>query len=303
MGEALHCPRQRVTQIIKSDLKQWKKADNTPKKNANQCSRELEELVVHLVKQDFDSSLNLTAKHAALITGKSVSANLIKGVRARNNLVKQAAKPADSSRKIRTNYQHVVSIDVVRENGKKIFGMIQDKTKLVYQYLSTAHTAEEALNALKKYESLYGRPDAVRSDHGSEFRSVFEAYLKKNKIAHIMPLPYNPGANGFIERYFRTLRQDLFRKLKKRFIKITQPILDDYAFLWNHCRHINTKGKKGKTPAQMADIILPKEMLKRFQIEKQTAGLWTFWHIKGVHGLLHAYLCEEMLSFEMQKIS
>lgn len=250
---------------------------------------------------DFDASLNLTAKHAAMIIGKPVSANLVKGVRARNNLKKQVVKKTNSSHKIKTSYQHVVSIDVIREDGQKIFGMIQDKTKLAYQYLGCAHTAEEALNALKEYISLYGKPDAVRSDNGSEFKNVFDAFLKNNGISHIRSLPYNPGANGFIERYFRTLRKDLFRKLKKRFIKITQKILGDYAFLWNHCRQM--KGKMGQTPAQLAGVKLPEKMLKRFQIEKQTVGSWTFWHIKGVHGLLHAYLRENMLSNEGQKVS
>jgi hypothetical protein len=301
VAEVIQCPRQRITQIVSADMDNWEKADHTPKNNANQCSPELEELVVHLVKQDFDASLNLIAKHTAVIVNKPVSANLVKGVRARNNLVKPVVKKSSSSQNIRTSYQHVVSIDVVRENGKKIFGMIQDKTKLVYQYLGDDHTAEEALKGLKEYISMYGKPDAVRSDHGSEFRSVFEAYLKKNGIYHIMPLPYNPGANGFIERYFRTLRQDLFRKLRKRDIKISQAILDDYAFLWNHCRHIKNKG--GKTPAQLAGIQLPQEMLKRFQIEKQTVSSWTFWYIKGIHGLLHAYLSEETLSNEEQKVS
>lgn len=235
-----------------------------------------------------------------MITGKSVSANLVKGVRARNNLKKQVIKDS-SSQKIKTSYQHVVSIDVIREDGQKIFGMIQDKTKLVYQYMGSAHTAEEALITLKEYISLYGKPDAVRSDNGSEFRSVFNAYLDNNEIKHIRSLPYNPGANGFIERYFRTLRKDLFRKLKKSFNKITQKILDDYAFLWNHCRQM--KGRMGKTPAQLAGVKLPEKMLERFQIEKQTVGSWIFWHIKGVYGLLHAYLRENMLSIEEQKVS
>ena len=100
-------------------------------------------------------------------------------------------------------------------------------------------------------------------------------------------------ANDFIERYFRTLRKTLFRKLRKRSLKISQETLDDFAFLWNHCRQVNTT--IGKTSAQMLGLDFPAKMLERFKVEKQSVGGWTFWHIQGVHGLLHAYLRRETL--------
>ncbi|MBU2645319.1 hypothetical protein KKI24_11470 [bacterium] len=115
-------------------------------------------------------------------------------------------------------------------------------------------------------------------------------------IFRLRPLPYNPKANGFIERYFRTLRKILFFRLKKRSIKISQSILDDFAFLWNYCRQVS--GRNGKTPAELAGLDFPVNMLERFKLEKQEVGRWTFWHIQGVHGLLHAYLREETLRFE-----
>jgi hypothetical protein len=237
----------------------------------------------------------VTAKHAAVITGDNVSANLVIGVRKRNGLEKKLNRPK-STQKIQSRYLHTVSIDVVRESGSKIFGFIQDKTKVVYHHLADFQTAEEAKAGLQQYIAMYGKPNAVRSDHGSEFQSVFAAYLKAEDIAHLRPLPYNPRANGFIERYFRTLRKALFFRLKKRSIKVTQMILDDFAFLWNHCRQV--AGRGGKTPAELAGLSFPQAMLERFKLEKQTVGRWTFWHIEGVQGLLHAYLPEKMLRFE-----
>ncbi|MCP4754729.1 MAG: transposase family protein [Proteobacteria bacterium] len=254
-------------------------------------------MIVHLVKQDFGAPYNVTAKHAAMITGEKVSANLVKGIRRRNGLQKET-KSKGPFKPIRTSYGHVVSVDVVREDGVRIFGFIQDKTKAVYHHLAEEQTSREALNGLKKYISLYGRPDAVRSDHGKEFHGEFEGFLKLEGIKHIMPLPYNPKANGFIERYFRTLRKTLFRRLKSRSKRITQTILDDFAFLWNHCRQASTKD--GKTPAELLGLGFPPEMLERFRFEKQTIGRWTFWHIQGVYGLLHAYLRIETLQIEEQ---
>jgi len=240
----------------------------------------------------------MTAKHAAMISGQSVSANLVKGVRKRNGLEKIPANK-NSFGKIRTSYDHVVSVDVVREEGQKIFGFIQDKTKLVYHYLAEDQTAKEALEGLKKYIELYGKPDAVRSDNGSEFRKEFRAFLDKEEIKAIHSLPYNPKANGFIERYFRTLRKDVFRKLKNTKMKVTQDVLDDVAFIWNHCRSL--KNGEIKTPAQLAGLNFPKVMSERFGLEKQMVAGWTFWHITGVHGLMHAFLPEEMLSIGEQK--
>lgn len=248
-----------------------------------------------MVKQDGEAPYNVTAKHAAMITGEKVSANLVKGVRQRNGLQKETSGKG-SFKPIRTSYGHVVSVDVVRVEGVRIFGFIQDKTKLVYHHLADEQTSAEARQGLQAYRSVYGKPDAVRSDHGTEFQGAFASYLKEEGIAPIRPLPYNPKANGFIERYFRTLRKTLFRRLKRRSIKLSQPILDEFACLWNHCRQANTT--HGKTPAEQLGLDFPKAMLNRFQIEKQTIGNWTFWHIQGVHGLLHAYLREEMLHFE-----
>lgn len=295
LAQACACPRQRIATIVEKDPGTWKKPDHTPKNNGNQCDPDKEQLIVHLVEQDPDAPYNLTARHAAMITGENVSANLVRGVRKRNGLEKKTEKTG-SKQKIKSRYLHTVSIDVVREAGSKIFGFIQDQTKVVYHYLADCQTAEEALAGLKQYIALYGKPDAVRSDHGTEFKNVFEQYLKTEGIVHLRPLPYNPKANGFIERYFRTLRKVLFSRLKKRSIKISQSILDDFAFLWNYCREVS--GRNGKTPADLAGLNFPVNMLERFKLEKQTVGRWTFWHIQGVHGLLHAYLREETLRFE-----
>ena len=292
LAQACACPRQRIAQITEKDLITWNKGDHTPKKNANQCDPEKEALIVHLVKQEFDASYNVTAKHAAMITGDKVSANLVKGVRKRNGLQKKTVSKKKFTA-IKSHDHHVVSVDVVRVEGTRIFGFIQDKTKAVYHHLASAQTSKEACKGLKQYIIQYGKPDAVRSDHGSEFRGELRAFLKSEGIRHVMPLPYNPKANGFIERYFRTLRKTLFRRLKARLIKISQTILDEFAFIWNYCRQSDKQ--TGKTPAEMLGLSFPSKMLERFRIAKQSAGSWTFWHIQGVHGLLHAYLREEML--------
>ena len=48
----------------------------------------------------------------------------------------------------------MVSIDAVREAGSKLFGFIQDKSKVVYHYLADDQTAAETKADLMKYLSL-----------------------------------------------------------------------------------------------------------------------------------------------------
>jgi len=283
-----------VAQVANQKLAHWPIADHTPKNNANQCCSELEALIVHLVKDDFEASFNMTAKHAASITGKKVSANLIKQVRKRNGLVKKHLIHSKMG-KIKSSYAHTISVDVVREQGEHIFGFIQDKTKVSYHYHAVEQTSDQAVIGLKNYIQKFGKPDAVRCDNGSEFRGEFKTFLLKEGIKMMNPLPYNPAANGFIERYFRTLRKDLFRKLKKQGIVLNQKVLDDYSYIWTYCR---TVGKTRRTPAELAGLTIPDEFYDRFNIEKVTVQSWAFWHIKGIHGLLHAYVRENVLHFE-----
>ena len=206
--------------------------------------------------------------------------------------------------KIKSSYSHTVSIDVVREQGEHVFGIIQDNTKLVYHYLASAHNSEQAVAALETYTELYGKPDAVRSDNGSEFKGEFREFINKKKIKPMRPLPYNPAANGFIELYFRTLRKDLFRKLKANHLEVSQASLDDFAFIKNHC---STVGKTGKTPVELAGILNDIEIPNNFELEKVKIHSWEFWHIKGIHGLVHAYMQPNKLPFsggksQVQKI-
>ena len=108
------------------------------------------------------------------------------------------------------------------------------------------------------------------------------------------PEGLNPSGNGFIERYFRTLRKDLFRKLKENKLDVSQKNLDDFASIKNHCY---TVGKTGKTPAELANVTSQIIAPESFEFEKVTIHNWSFWHIKGIHGMLHAYLREDKLHF------
>ena len=54
----------------------------------------------------------------------------------------------------------------------------------------------------------YGLPEEKVSDNGPQFRSnEFIQLLHNNAIKHSQTVPYNPAANGMVERLNRTLKE------------------------------------------------------------------------------------------------
>jgi hypothetical protein len=88
----------------------------------------------------------------------------------------------------------------------------------------------------------------------------------------------------------------LFFRLKNRSIKVTHSVLDDFTYLWNYCNQVVWQNRN--ILADLSGLSFTTHMLKRFKLEKQNFDRWIFWYIQGVLRLLHAYLREEMLSFE-----
>lgn len=67
------------------------------------------------------------------------------------------------------------------------------------------------LKCLYKYFSMFGVPEVVQSDQGSNFKSkIFQSALKKLGIKQIFSSPYRPQSQGALERYHKFLK-DLLR--------------------------------------------------------------------------------------------
>jgi transposase InsO family protein len=115
------------------------------------------------------------------------------------------------------------------------------KTKLGYKHLLTVVdlwsdevdfeplkglTAKEALEAFKK---IIKRPHlnlpkgSIRSDNGGEFKGVFDAFLKEQKILHRFSLEYRHKQNANVENLNSMLGRILMTYLTNKEIKIDKP--------------------------------------------------------------------------------
>ena len=71
-------------------------------------------------------------------------------------------------------------------------------------------TTKTVITWLKQLFARYGLPEEILTDNGPQFRSYeFTEYLKLNDIRHATTVPYNPAANGMVERLNRTLKESI----------------------------------------------------------------------------------------------
>ena len=62
---------------------------------------------------------------------------------------------------------------------------------------------------VKKIYDVHGLPHVIQSDNGGEFKGKFEDYCRDSKIKMIKSRPYNPKAQGKVERSHRVLRKKI----------------------------------------------------------------------------------------------
>ena len=77
-------------------------------------------------------------------------------------------------------------------------------------------TTKKSSHLKKELQQIYkkhGQPERLQSDNGSEFKRQVKDYCKNRKIKMINCRPYNPKAQGKVERSHRSLRQKIFYDL------------------------------------------------------------------------------------------
>lgn len=104
-----------------------------------------------------------------------------------------------------------------------LLGLIDDYSRVAWvevlenkKALTVMFAALKAFNMLKKQYNI--EVDAVMTDNGAEFGSgrhaknkedhPFERLLTEMKMKHIYTRPYHPQANGKIERFWKTLKEE-----------------------------------------------------------------------------------------------
>lgn len=81
---------------------------------------------------------------------------------------------------------------------------------LVVRVWAEAPSARTALLALREAMLLYGVPEVVYSDNGSDFRSgEVGDLLRAQGVMQIFSVPYSPRSRGRIERSYRTIKESI----------------------------------------------------------------------------------------------
>jgi len=120
-------------------------------------------------------------------------------------------------------------------------------------------TAVHLLNTdvLPTFEAHGIEVKTVLSDNGREFcgrpdRHPYELFLQLEGIEHRKTRVKRPQANGFVERFHRTLLDEHFRVEGRRtwfeIVEEMQGALDAYLVTYNTERTHRGRGMKGRTP-------------------------------------------------------
>lgn len=149
---------------------------------------------------------------------------------------KTSHKPGKAPMEITTTSEFPfqrLSLDVVgplpiTENGNRfILTMQDDLTKYSYAVPIPDHEAKTIADKFLTFITLFGIPESILTDQGSDFTSnLFKEVNKLFKIRHILSSPYHPQTQGALERSHLTLKDYL-----KHYIHSQQTDWDNYISL------------------------------------------------------------------------
>ena len=76
-------------------------------------------------------------------------------------------------------------------------------------------SAFEVKGKLEQIYLIHGTPKRMQNDNGGEFKKGVKQFCKGNKINMIKSRPYNPKAQGKVERSHRVLRKKIYYDMSK----------------------------------------------------------------------------------------
>lgn len=160
---------------------------------------------------------------------------------------------------------HYLSKSIIRGQSRKLYlvCIIDDYSRLAWAEvveditsLTVMFAALKCLNMLNDQYQL--KFEEILSDNGPEFgpgnsknkqQHPFERMLIELGIKHRYTKPYRPQTNGKVERFWRTLEDDLLRETDFDSIEELKDELLQYLVYYNHQRP--HQGIDNKTPVEM----------------------------------------------------
>lgn len=136
-----------------------------------------------------------------------------------------------------------------------LVGGIDDATRLAWVELMPDITALSvmfgSMQIMRLLQDRYQiRFSSVMTDNGSEFkgkevlRHPFERLLYMLEAKHVYTPPYKPQKNGKIERFWRTLYEDLLEEAEFTSVEHLKDELQQYMLYYNELRQHQSLGNK-----------------------------------------------------------
>ncbi|MXO07504.1 DDE-type integrase/transposase/recombinase [Flavobacterium sp. HBTb2-11-1] len=166
---------------------------------------------------------------------------------------------------------HYLSKSIIRGENKKLYlvCVIDDYSRIAWAELvpditslTVMFASLKCLNILSSHYEI--KFEEILSDNGAEFgirtskvknQHPFERMLMELGIVHRYTRPYRPQTNGKVERFWRTLEEDLLRDADFDSQEELKEELLQYLYYYNHERP--HQGIDGKKPIEMINP-LPK---------------------------------------------
>lgn len=166
---------------------------------------------------------------------------------------------------------HHLSKSIIRGESQKLYlvCVIDDYSRVAWAELvaditslTVMFSTLKCLNILSDHYKI--KFEEVLSDNGAEFgiktsqkkhQHPFERMLIELGIVHRYTKPYRPQTNGKVERFWRTLEDDLLRETDFHSLEELKEELLQYLYYYNHERP--HQGIDGKKPIEMINP-LPK---------------------------------------------
>jgi putative transposase len=141
------------------------------------------------------------------------------------------------------------------ENGRKFrsLNIIDDYNREALEIVvDYSIPGEQVVRILQQLIEWRGKPEFIRTDNGPEFQKLFEQFCRDNGITPIKTQPGKPSQNGYVERFNRTLREDVYdAHIFTNLAEVRQVIedwMDDYNYYHPH------DGIGGMTPKEFMAV-------------------------------------------------
>lgn len=160
---------------------------------------------------------------------------------------------------------HYLSKNIIKDNQKKYYllGVIDDYSRVcwvsIIDSLKSMDVMFAGMDILLTLKKRYGiQFEEMMTDNGSEFRSSvqtsssenhpFQKMLKYFEIKPRKTRPYRPQTNGKIERFWRTIEEDLLQGVAFENYEELENAVTGYCIYYNEYR--SHQGIGGIKPAE-----------------------------------------------------